>query len=222
LWEGTCDPRRKIAAFWTAIGLNIGTDFMLVIVPFPAFSLITKRRVRTAISIVFGLAGIVVIVSIVRATLIAKHPAETTNLIVVLSHIEITTSTIISALPEVSRTFTRLYLERSNTRSYEDGKFPKQERSQGTTNGVILSTSEERGRFANLGMKRSHDRINDIESESANGRPNNSREQSVLGFHNIASTDQISPYPIERSSLTGEAQEKEGVGGTTVFEMKVL
>ncbi|CZR70271.1 uncharacterized protein PAC_20172 [Phialocephala subalpina] len=222
LWEGTCGTKRKIAAFWTAIGLNIGTDIMLVIVPFPALSLITMRRVRIAISIVFGLAGIVVIVSIVRAILVAKHPAETTNLIVVLSHFEIAAGTIISALPEVSRTFTRLYLQRSNTTSYGFGTSDNQQRSQGTTNGVILSTSEGRERFANLKMKRSHDRINDIEGGSANGRPDSSSEQSVWGFHDAASADQISPYPIERSSLTDEMQGKEGIVRTTVFEMRDL
>ena len=223
LWEGTCDRRRSIAAFWTAIGLNIGTDIVLVIAPFPVLSLITMRRIRIAISVVFGLAGIVVIVSTVRAILLAKHAAETTNLIVVLSSIEVTTGTIISALPEVSRTFTRLYLERSNTGSYEPGTLAERQRSRRTPTGVILSTSEGRGkRFADLGMTRSQDRISDREGESANGRPNSSSEQSVWGFQNTASTDQISLYPIERGSLTYETEGKESIVKTITFDMKVL
>ena len=97
------------AVFWTAVGLNISTDIMLVVIPFPALLLITERRTRIAISIVFGLAGIVVIVSIIRAALISTHYTNS-NMVVMLSHIEIATGVVTSALPEVSRSFTRLYL----------------------------------------------------------------------------------------------------------------
>jgi hypothetical protein len=221
MWDGTCDMRRTTAAFWTSIGLNISTDIMLAIVPFPALLLITEKRTRIAISIVFGLAGIAVIVSVVRAVLLSEQRCSP-YLTVMLSHIEIATGVIISALPEVSRSFTRLYLQRASSRTFGIGTSIYRQRSQGTTNRATFSRNEEKERFANRGMESSQDPINDIEGESANGRPGSSSQQSVLGFHNIASTDQISPYPIERSSLTDKTQGKEGILKTTTLDIKVL
>lgn len=119
-----------IATFWTSIGLNISTDIVLVITPFPALLLITERRTRIAISIAFGLAGIVVIVSVVRSILLSKQAANGANMTVMLSHIEIATGVIISALPELSRSFTRLYLQRSNTRGSENGTPANRQRTQ--------------------------------------------------------------------------------------------
>jgi hypothetical protein len=195
---------------------------MLVIVPFPALLLITEKRTRIAISIVFGLAGIVVIASVVRAVLLTEQTAKASYLVVTLSHIEVATGIIISALPEASRSFTRRYLEWSHNKSYENWKFTNQQQSQRTTSGVIISTSENRETFTNHEVGGSPNRINDIEAESANGRPDSSSEQSVWRSGNTASTDHISPYPLERSSSTDEAQMKQGVEGTAVFEMKVL
>ena len=196
---------------------------MLAIVPFPALMLITDKRTRIAISIVFGLAGIVVITSVVRTILLAKHTAANlTYWVMTLSHIEVATGIIISALPEVSRSFTTRYLEWSHNKSYEISKFAKQQQSQRTTSGVIFSTSENRETFTNHGVGGSPDRINDIEAESANGRPDSSSEQGVWRFGSTASTDHINPYPLEQSSSTDEAQGKQRVEGATVFEMKVL
>jgi hypothetical protein len=152
MWEGTCDRTRITAGFWTAIGLNIGTDVMLVMVPFPALLLITEKRTRIAISIVFGLAGIVIISSIVRTILLRKQSDETSYLIVRLSHIEVATGIIISALPEVSRSFTRRYLEWSNNRSYENWETAKKQQSQKTPSGDIFSTSENQETFTNHGV----------------------------------------------------------------------
>jgi hypothetical protein len=222
LWEGTCDRARITAGFWTAIGLNIGTDVMLVIVPFPALLLITEKRTRIAISIVFGLAGIVIVASVVRAILLTTQTNQMSYLVVTLSHIEVATGIIISALPEVSRSFTTRYLEWSHNKSYEISKFAKQQQSQRTTSGVIFSTSENRETFTNHGVGGSPDRINDIEAESANGRPDSSSEQGVWRFGSTASTDHINPYPLEQSSSTDEAQGEQRVEEATVFEMKVL
>ena len=219
--EGTCDTTRMTAVFWTAVGLNISTDIMLIIAPFPALLLITKRRTRIAILVVFGLGGVVVLVSVVRAILISKRCASS-NLVVMLSHIEVATGVIISALPEVSRSFTRLYLQRLNTEVYLKGMPTNRQRSQGTTSGVILSRDGKKERFANLVVKSSQDRIEDIENRSANGRPNSSSEQSVVGFHNTASTDQISPYDIEQSPSADETHGKGGIVRTTTFEMRVV
>ena len=215
MWDGTCDRGRTYAIFWVSTGLNISTDLVLVIVPFPALVLITERRIRIAIFVVFGLAGITVVVSVVRAILLSKQQGNI-YLTLMLSHIEIAAGVIIRALPEVSRISTGLYLQ-----SYEKGTSACRRRSQGTANGVNLSRNENREGFANRRMEHSQDPINnDIEGESAGGSPDS--EQSVLGFHNTASTDQISPYPIEQDSLTDMAQGKEGILKTITFEMKVL
>ncbi len=222
MWEGTCDRTRIIAGFWTAIGLNIGTDIMLVIVPFPALLLITEKRTRIAISIVFGLAGIVIVASIVRAILLTKQTDQKTYLVVTLSHIEVATAIIISALPEVSRSFTRRYLEWSHNNAYEDWKTAKQQESPKTASGIIFSTRDNPETSTDHWVGGSPGTTNDIEAESANGRPDSSREQSVWRFGNTESTDHISPYPLERSYSTGEAHGKQLVEGTTVFEMKVL
>ena len=195
---------------------------MLVIIPFSALSLLTERRIRITISIVFGLAGFAVIISVVRAILVAKDAAKASNLIVMLSHIEVATGVIISAVPEVSRSFTRLCLRRPNTRSYENGMPANRQQTQNTSNRIILSTDEKKKRFANLRVESSHNRLYDIEGESANGRAGTSSEQSIWEFHNTASTDQISPYPIKGISLTHETQGKEEIIKTTMFEMKVL
>jgi hypothetical protein len=222
-WEGTCDDKARITAgLFTGIGLNIGTDVMLAIVPFPALMLITDKRTRIAISIVFGLAGIVVITSVVRTILLAKHTAANlTYWVMTLSHIEVATGIIISALPEVSRSFTTRYLAWSHNKDYENWNAAMQEQSQGTTGGVKFSTSQNRETFTNHGVGGSPDRINDIEAESASGRPDSSSEQGIWRFDSTESTDHISPYPLERSSSTGEGQEKQQVEGTTEFEMKV-
>ena len=110
----------------------------------------------------------------------------------------------------------------SSEQNWEISKFAKQQQSQRTTSGIIFSTSENRETFTNHGVGGSPDRINDIEAESANGRPDSSSEQGVWRFGSTASTDHINPYPLEQSSSTDEAQGKQRVEGATVFEMKVL
>jgi hypothetical protein len=194
VWEGACDIRTMIAIFWTNVGLNISTDIMLIIVPFPVLLLITERRTRIAISIVFGLAGIVVIVSVVRAILLSQRCGM--EITVVLSHIEIATGVIISALPEVSRSFTRLYLQGLNTGENSRGTPTSRRQPQGTKSGGILSRDAKEERFANRGLESSQDRINDIEGGSANERPDSSSE-SVVESH------------IGRISWTNETQGKE-------------
>jgi hypothetical protein len=168
LWQGTCDTVKVSVAFWAKIALNLGTDIMLVSVPFPALLLITEKRIRIAISIVFGLAGIAVVVSIIRAVLIAKDVIRLSNLTIILSHIEVTSGVIISALPEVSRGFTRAYLQSSGIRSFETGTPSDRQRTQQTTNGTILSTiNSKKDGFVDQGVERSRDGIDDIEAESA-------------------------------------------------------
>jgi hypothetical protein len=132
-WQG---ENTRHAIFWTTFALNIATDIMLIIAPFPALLLITRRRTRICISFVFGLAGIVVIVSTVRVILVSKTSGNM-NLIVILSHIEVATGVIISALPEVSRTFTRRYLQSSSQMSYWKGTPAEIQRSGRTTRGVV-------------------------------------------------------------------------------------
>ncbi|KAH6699719.1 hypothetical protein BKA61DRAFT_706355 [Leptodontidium sp. MPI-SDFR-AT-0119] len=164
------------AIFWTTFALNIATDIMLIIIPFPALLVITERRTRICISFVFSLAGIVVIVSTVRIILITKQFGNV-NLIATLSHIEVATGVIISALPEVSRTFTRKYLQGSSQRSYGEGTPAKTQRGTGITSG-------------GTGI--------DFEANSATGRPYDFGEQGAmeLEFHRIASTNHTNTRPV--------------------------
>ncbi|KAH7333122.1 hypothetical protein BKA65DRAFT_553465 [Rhexocercosporidium sp. MPI-PUGE-AT-0058] len=177
--------KTKQAIFWTTVSLNLGTDIMLMIVPFPALLLITQRRTRICISFVFALAGVIVIVSTVRVILIVKQHGNL-PLLAILSHIEVATGVIISALPEVSRTFTRKYLDSSSRKSSEKGTAPKLQRSggSGTASG-------------GTGI--------DFNANSATGRPYDFDEVGAieLKFHGTTSTDHINPHPdqpdIERT-----------------------
>lgn len=220
MWNGTCSRARSWSLFWVPAVLNIGTDVVLVIVPFPALMLITERRTRIAVLFVFGLAGIVVIVSTVRTILLVKHQGGM-YLSMMLGHIEIMTGVVISALPEVSRSFTRVYLQ-SGSRTHYKGSSPYRQRYQVTTNGASLRRKENEERLANL-REHSQDPINnDFESGSAGRRPDSASQHSALGFHNTASTDQITQYPVEQDSSTDETQWEKGISKTTTFEMKVL
>jgi len=207
LWQGTCSTVGRNVAFWAKIGLNIGTDIMLISVPFPALLLITEKRIRIAVSIVFGLAGIMVVVSIVRAILIANNYIQLNNLTIILSHIEVTSGVIISALPEMSRGFTRAYLQSSSDR----------QRTQRTTGGATLSTMDsKKGGFVQM-VEKPRNRIDDIEAESADEQYDSSTSRVLED-----STNRISPYPAEGSSFPNMTQGKKGIVETMTFEMKVL
>jgi hypothetical protein len=217
-WNGSCDSSRGFSVFWVYVAFNISTDLVLVIVPFPALMLITDRRTRNAIFFVFGLAGIAIIVTTVRTILIVKQGGSI-YLTLILCNIEIAVGVVISALPEVSRSFTRMYLQ-SAGRTYGKGISTFR---QGTANVVNISKTKNKERFTKHGTEHSQDPINDdIESESAGGRPDSASQQSVVGFHNTASTDQISPYSIERTSSTDKTQWEKRILKTTTFEMKVF
>jgi hypothetical protein len=184
------------ATFWISVGFNVSTDIMLIIVPFPALLLITERRTRIVISVIFSLGVFTILAAVTRAILIHLN-CTNAYLIIILSHIEIATGLIISALPQAGRSFTKSYLQRLNTRKFSKWTPSDQQQSQGTTGGVVRSRDEKEG-FSNLAVKSSQDRIEDVEVASTNGR---SSEQSVVGFHNTGSTDQIQPYGIGKSTF---------------------
>ncbi|KAF8860471.1 hypothetical protein BDZ45DRAFT_313295 [Acephala macrosclerotiorum] len=218
LWQGTCDRVKIKAAFWAKIALNLGTDIMLICVPFPALLLITERRIRIAVSIVFGLAGIMVVVSIIRAILIANDDIKLNNLIIILSHIEVMSGVIISALPEVSRGFTRAYLQSSSIRSFETGTTSHRQRTQQTTNGATLSTTDsKKDGLVSQRAERSRDGIDDIEAESTDEQYDSSTSRALED-----SIDRISPYPSQGSSFPNTTEGKKEIVETITFEMKVL
>jgi hypothetical protein len=217
-WNGFSGASRGFSNFWLYVALNISTDLVLVIVPFPALVLITDRRTRKAVFFVFSLAGIVIIVTTVRAIMTVMQPSNI-YLTVILCNIEMAGGVVISAVPEISRRFTRMYLQSSGR---TDGKGISSFR-QGTANVVNFSKTKNNKMFTKQGTKHSQHPINnDIESESAIGRSDSASQQSVMGFHNTASTDQISPYSVERTSSTDKTQWEKHVLKTTTFEMKVL
>ncbi|KAH6715935.1 hypothetical protein BKA61DRAFT_573786 [Leptodontidium sp. MPI-SDFR-AT-0119] len=111
---GQARAARFTSVFWTSVALNVGTDIILIGTPFLVLSLLTEKRTRIAVSIVFGLAGIVIVVAIIRAILIDANEGTGNFLIVVLSHIEIATGVIITTIPVISRGFTRMYLRGSS------------------------------------------------------------------------------------------------------------
>ncbi|KAH9207640.1 hypothetical protein DL95DRAFT_415479 [Leptodontidium sp. 2 PMI_412] len=111
---GQARAARFTAVFWTSVALNVGTDIILIGIPFLVLSILTEKRTRIAVSIVFGLAGIVIVVAIIRAILINADGVNSKALIIVLSHVEITAGIIISAIPVISRGFTRIYLRGSS------------------------------------------------------------------------------------------------------------
>jgi hypothetical protein len=199
VWEGTCSETAANAVYWVGIALNLGTDILLISVPFPALSLITKNRIRIATSIVFGLAGIVVVVSVVRTILIEKVCGGP-NLTVALSHIEIMTGIIISALPEVSRSCTRAYINRSGIESLDIEMPADQQRTKQNTDEIFFATVDSRkDGFANQSVESSGDGMDDVEAESANGQHGRSTKQNTWASTNASSTDQISPYPSNGS-----------------------
>jgi hypothetical protein len=222
-WQGTCDVVKLTAVFWVTTALNLGTDIMLISVPFPALLLITEKRIRIAISIVFGLTGVVVVVSTIRAILIAKDATKASYLIVILSHVEVATGVIISALPEVSRGFTRAYLQSSGMRSFATGTPADRQRTQRTTDGTILSTIDDKKHgVVNQRVDGSRDGINDIEAESADRQYDSSSERNIWGFYSRTSTDRISPYPSEGSSSPNMTRGKKAIVETVTFEMKAF
>jgi hypothetical protein len=111
---------------------------------------------------------------------------------VVLSHIEIMTGVIISALPEVSRSCTRAYINRSGIETFDTGTPTDQQRTQRNTNELFLSTvGSTKDEFANQSVERSRDGIDDIEAESANGQRGSSTKQSNWALHSASLTSQI-------------------------------
>ncbi|KAH6710549.1 hypothetical protein BKA61DRAFT_737532, partial [Leptodontidium sp. MPI-SDFR-AT-0119] len=59
--------------FWLHFALHISTDIWLCILPFPALIKISERRIRTAVCGVYSLAGITIIISILRAVLLGLN-----------------------------------------------------------------------------------------------------------------------------------------------------
>ncbi|KAH7403841.1 hypothetical protein BKA64DRAFT_461467 [Cadophora sp. MPI-SDFR-AT-0126] len=107
---GQAKAARFTANFWTGVALNVGTDMMLIATPFFALSLLTEKRTRIAVSVVFGLAAIVIVISIVRAISMSANGVDCDTLILVLSHFEFAAGVTISAIPVISGGLTRIYL----------------------------------------------------------------------------------------------------------------
>ncbi len=204
--------------------INILTDVILCALPFPALLLITEKRVRAVISFVFGLAGMVVIVSIVRAVLISEHASGRDTWIILLSHVEITAGLCISAIPEISKYFTKKYLESTpstshNTNSGIARSQQVQSRWKTTTGSTTRDSRVRKNGFVGL----SGESVKDTSDVERGEIPRDeSSEHGVWAFHPRESTEKI-VKTVERETvgnpLTGG---KKDIVKTTTFEMKVI
>ncbi|RYO96012.1 hypothetical protein DL765_011750 [Monosporascus sp. GIB2] len=95
---------------WLHLGLHVMTDIVLCVLPFPALMKVSEPRLRAAVCGVYGLAIISIVVTIIRAILLATDPQYNLKRIFILSAIELTVCILIGALPGVSSPFTRRYV----------------------------------------------------------------------------------------------------------------
>lgn len=84
---------------------------LVCILPFPALVKIRERSIRTAVCGVYSLAGITIIISILRAVLLGLNTNASLELISILTMIEVMTIVVVGCLPGLSSTFTRKYVD---------------------------------------------------------------------------------------------------------------
>ena len=96
----------------------------MCILPFPALVKISERRIRTAVCGVYSLAGITIIISILRAVLLGLNRGASLEHISILTMIEVMTIVVVGCLPGLSSTFTRKYI-------YHDISYPVSESTVG-------------------------------------------------------------------------------------------
>lgn len=78
--------------------------------PFPVLVKISEPRIRAAVCGVYGLAGITIIISILRAVLLGLNTDASLEHLSILTMIEIMTTVVVGCLPGLSSTFTRKYV----------------------------------------------------------------------------------------------------------------
>ena len=82
----------------------------MCILPYPALLQLQERRLRIAVCMVYGLAVIVITVSITRAVLLGKNAQANVRYIMVLTMVEVATSVAVGSLPGISSFFIRKYV----------------------------------------------------------------------------------------------------------------
>lgn len=110
----------------------------MCILPFPALVKISEPRIRMAVCGVYSLAGLTIIISILRAVLLGLNRGASLEHISILTMIEVMTIVVMSCLPGLSSTFTRKYI-------YHDVSYPE----SGSAIGQQKSQSSY-GNFAQL------------------------------------------------------------------------
>lgn len=78
--------------------------------PFPALVKISEQRILAAVCGVYSLAGITIIITILRAVLLGLNRGASLEHISILTMIEVTIIVVMSCLPGLSSTFTRKYI----------------------------------------------------------------------------------------------------------------
>lgn len=85
--------------------------------PFPALVKISEPRIRAAVFGVYSLAGITIIISILRAVLLGLNTGASLELISIITMIEVMTTVVVGCLPGLSSAFTRKYVYHISTKS---------------------------------------------------------------------------------------------------------
>ncbi|RYP37691.1 hypothetical protein DL768_010841 [Monosporascus sp. mg162] len=102
---------------WLHFGLHLTTDIGLCVLPFPALVRVSEPRLRAAVCGVYSLAIISIVVTIIRAILLATDSQHNLKRILILTAIELTVCILIGVLPGVSSAFTRRYVYGSTSAS---------------------------------------------------------------------------------------------------------
>lgn len=122
--------------FWLHLALHISTDIWLCILPFPALVKIRERSIRTAVCGVYSLAGITIIISILRAVLLGLNTNASLELISILTMIEVMTIVVVGCLPGLSSTFTRKYVDHVTSKQRSESAVG-QRKSQGSYRNFV-------------------------------------------------------------------------------------
>lgn len=152
--------------------------------PFPALLKVTETRLRIAVCGVYSLAIIAIIVSLVRAVLLATDSQNSLKRIIILTTIELTVCIVIGIIPGVSSAFTRKYGQAgSSTKKLSSVGGAK----SGKQGSQVFSRLEEN---RDLGSK-SRDNAGDIELSVPSHRNLTLGEDRVESSSLTGSTDQI-------------------------------
>ncbi|KAJ2902525.1 hypothetical protein MKZ38_000490 [Zalerion maritima] len=133
-----CKPLVESWDFWATWAMHIGTDLMLVAIPFPALQSIKDLKLRLAISGVYALGLVGIVVSTVRIILMSIDPEKSIDRSITISSVETSVHIMVATIPGISSTFIKRYSNRSSNKGSSSGR----SRAAG---GIIASSSRRLG-----------------------------------------------------------------------------